>query len=235
MEGIRKKESIFTSRLMELRDEEYQIFQSKLTPNLSPEVIIGVRIPKVRLLAKELLREQAGQVEEFLGDLPHYYYDENNLHGLFLAEEKSFERVIERLESFLPHIDNWATCDIIHPKIFKRHKEELLPWILKWLESEHEYTLRFGIGTLMTYYMDKDFKEEYLEWVADVHNKAYYVQMMVAWYFATALTKQYESTLPILEKKILLPWTQNKAVQKARESRRIAEDRKAYLKSLKCK
>lgn len=230
-----KKKSIFYAQLEELADEEYQQFQAKLTPNLPPETIMGVRIPKVRALAKALMKEQPEQVEEFLQDLPHGYYDENNLHGVIISQKKDVEETIHLLNQFLPYVDNWATCDIMHPRSFSRHKGELLPWIFQCLSSEHEYTVRFGIGILLYDYLDEDFKVDYLERVANVSHRAYYVKMMVAWYFATALTKQYEAALPFLEEERLDVWTHNKAIQKARESRRISEERKSHLKGLKRK
>lgn len=233
MEKSRK--SVFYQPLVALADPDYQLFQSKLMPNVELQHILGVRIPNLRKLAKELGKSEPQKVEIFLTDLPHTYYDENNLHGLLISEEKDFTKILARLDEFLPHVDNWATCDIIGPRIFRKYTEELLPHIQRWMQSEHEYTIRFGIEMLMTWYLDDIFQPEYLQWVAAVRHDAYYVRMMIAWFFATALAKQYESTLPILEQKILVPWTHNKAIQKARESRRIMPERKDYLNTLKQK
>ena len=218
-------------RLFALQDLKYRDFQAKLMPTVDKNTIIGVRTPELRKLAKEFARRE--DVGAFLDELPHTYYDENNLHGFLLCEEKDFDRVITRLEDFLPYIDNWATCDLLSPKVFKKHKAELLPHIRRWLASSKVYTVRFGIEMLMSHYLDEGFVPEYLDAVAAVHSEEYYVNMMIAWYFATALTKQYDAALPYLVEQRLAPWTHNKTIQKAIESYRITDERKAYLRSLK--
>lgn len=241
MEAIKK--SIFYQELVELADEEYRQFSGKLTPNVLPERFLGVRIPLLRALAKRLLKTEGERVVQFLKDLPHGYYDENNLHGILLSEQKDFQKTIQHLEEFLPFVDNWATCDIMSPQAFKKQRRSKMPegseillcHIRRWMGSDHEYTIRFGIEMLMTHYLGEEFQTEYLEWVTSIRREEYYVKMMIAWFFATALTKQYEHTLPYIEKGVLEYWTHNKAIQKARESRLIPEDRKVYLQSLRRK
>lgn len=218
-------------RLFELQDVEYREFHSKLMPTVDPKKVIGVRVPVLRLLAKELSKRV--DVADFLIDLPHQYYEEDNLHGFLLEREKNYDKLIDGLDAFLPYVDNWATCDLMSPKIFKKHLDELLPHIRRWMASDHTYTIRFGMGMLMSFYLDEAFKPEYLEWVASMKSTEYYVNMMSAWFFATALTKQYESTLPLLLDNRLDVWVHNKTIQKARESYRIASERKAYLKTLR--
>ncbi len=227
--------SLFFNDLCALAEKDYSAFTAKLVPNIPPERILGVRIPALRNLAKGLIKDRPDDVAAFLADLPHDYFDENNLHGLLLAEIKDMERVIAALNLFLPYVDNWATCDIISPKAFKRQRDALLPAIRRWMASDREYTIRFGVEMLMTHYMAEDFDPAYLEWVAALRHDAYYVKMMVAWYFATALTKQYESAMPFIEGKHLDSWTRNKAIQKARESRLIPAERKDALQALKRK
>ena len=218
-------------RLFALQDLKYGDFQAKLMPTVDKSKIIGVRTPALRRLAKEFAKRE--DVGAFLDALPHGYYDENNLHGFILCECKEFDRVIARLDEFLPYIDNWATCDLLSPKVFKRQKAELLPHIRRWLASSKVYTVRFGIEMLMSHYLDEDFAPEHLEWVAAIRSKEYYVNMMIAWYFATALAKQYDTALPILLEHRLAPWTHNKTIQKAIESYRITDEQKAYLRMLK--
>ena len=220
-------------KLFELRDEDYAAFQSKLTPNVSPELFIGVRVPEVRKLAKAIKKQP--ETEKFLNKLPHKYYDENMLHGVLLSEMKDYESCVEKVEAFLPYVDNWAVCDIMSPKVFKKHKEELLVKIREWVSSKHTYTCRFGMEMLMSFYLDEDFKPEYLEIPAAVHSDEYYVNMMIAWFFATALAKQWEETIPYLEEKKLDVWVHNKTIQKARESYRITKEQKEYLQTLKIK
>lgn len=217
--------------LMEHRDEAYAEFQRKLIPSVAPESVIGVRTPDVRRLAKRISGEAC--CKEFLRECPHKYYDENQLHGFIISGIKDFHECIEELERFLPFIDNWATCDQTSPKVFRKKKKELLPYIEKWLRSEHTYTVRFAIGMLMQHFLDDDFRPEYLEMAAGVKSDEYYINMEIAWYMATALAKQWESAVPYVEEGRLAPWTHNKAIQKARESRRITDERKEYLKSLK--
>lgn len=228
-----KIEKEIRDRLFELQDLEYRDFHSRLMPTVDKELVIGVRTPALRKLAKELAKEE--EYMDFLSILPHKYYEENNLHGFLLEGIRDYKVCVERLNQFLPFVDNWATCDMMSPKIFKKHKEELLMEIQRWLASEHTYTIRYGINMLMTHYLDEDFKEEYLQWVAKLHSGEYYVNMMIAWYFATALAKQRDSAISYIEERRLEPWTHNKAIQKAVESRRISPEDKLYLKSLKIK
>ena len=219
--------------LFALQDEKYADFQAKLTPTIPRELFIGVRVPEVRKLAKKLYKNP--EHEEFLKELPHRYYDENMLHGLLISEEKDYERCVEKTEAFLPYIDNWAVCDIMSPKVFKKHKKELLLKIREWVLDEHTYTCRFGIEMLMSHFLNEDFKEEYLEIPVAVSSDEYYVKMMVAWFFATALAKQWDATISYLETNRLELWTHNKTIQKARESYRITAEQKEYLKGLKRK
>lgn len=217
--------------LFALQDVPYGDFQAKLVPNIPRERFIGVRVPEVRKLAKRLVKRP--EASQFLSDLPHKYYDENILHGLLLSEMKDFDACIEAVDRFLPHVDNWAVCDILSPKIFKTNKTPLLEKIKEWSASERTYTCRFGIGMLMSHFLDEDFQPDYLEIPASVHSEGYYVRMMVAWFFATALAKQWDEAIKTIEDHRLEVWTHNKTIQKARESRRITWKKKEYLKSLK--
>lgn len=220
-------------RLEELRDEEYRSFHSKLMPETAPDVIIGVRMPQLRKLAKEIsAMPEAGL---FMEQLPHRYYEENNLHGLLIEGMKDYNECMGALERFLPYVDNWATCDMIAPKVFAKHREDLLVHIRSWMESDLVYTVRFGTGMLMRHFLDDDFRVEYLDIVSALRSDEYYVNMMTAWYFATALAKQYEAALPYIEGRKLDVWTHNKAIQKARESRRVSREHKEYLGTLKIK
>ena len=219
--------------LFRLQDRDYGVFQQKLIPTAPPESFIGVRTPELRKLAKELVK--SGEAEAFLKDLPHKYFDEDQLHAFIVSEIKDYCRCLEELERFLPYVDNWATCDQMSPKVFKKHRKELLAPIKSWMESGETYTVRFGMGMLMEHYLDEDFDPSYLEAVASVVSEEYYVRMMQAWYFATALAKQYEAAVPFIEEKRLEPWTHNKAIQKSLESFRIPPERKEYLKSLRIK
>ncbi len=218
-------------RLYELEDKEYAAFQAKLTPGVPPESFIGVRVPMVRKLAKELIK--ANEYADFLQQLPHKFYDENMLHGLLVSEIKDYDRCIAEVDKFLPYVDNWAVCDIMSPKVFKKNKEALLTKIVEWSGSEHLYTSRFGIEMLMSHYLDDDFKPEYLDIPASVHSEEYYLKMMIAWFFATALAKQWDATIPYIENNKLDTWVHNKTIQKARESYRITDAQKEYLKTLK--
>jgi 3-methyladenine DNA glycosylase AlkD len=222
-----------TTKLFSLQDTAYRDFQVKLIPGMDAEKEIGVRTPELRKLAKELAKRE--DIREFLNDLPHQYFDENQLHAFILSGEKDFEKCMEDLERFLPYVDNWATCDQTSPKVFRKHRKELLESINRWIESEHTYTVRFAIKMLMEHFLDEDFDPAYPEMVAEVRSEEYYIRMMIAWYFATALAKQYEAVLPYLEQKKLDVWTHNKTIQKAVESYRITEEQKIYLKSLKRK
>ena len=220
-------------RLFELQDLKYRDFNSSLIPTVEKETVIGVRTPQLRKLAKELSKDP--DIENFMRTLPHKYYEENNLHGLIIEGMNGFNACLAEMNLFLPYIDNWATCDIISPKIFKKHLPELLDEIKVWMGSDHTYTIRFGIGMLMSFYMDDRFKPEYPEMVAGVKSEEYYVNMMIAWYFATALAKRYDEVISFIEEKRLEKWTHNKTIQKAVESYRITQERKTYLKTLKVK
>lgn len=213
------------------RDEGYQAFHRKLIPAVDPERIIGVRTPALRRVAASF--EKTPDCQRFLVSLPHWYYEENNVHGCLISRMKDPEAVLEALDRFLPYVDNWATCDMIVPKVFRQRPEALLLRIRQWLASDHPYTVRFGVGMLMRFYLDEGFQPAYLEWVASIRSHEYYVKMMVAWYFATALFKQYASALPYLEERKLEKWTHNKTIQKAEESNRISQERKNYLRKLK--
>ncbi len=219
------------NRLFELQDKEYAAFQSKLIPTLAKDKIIGVRIPAARKLAMQVIKD--GLANAFLKDLPHVFYDENILHSLLISEIKDYSECIRQVDVFLPYVDNWAVCDIIAPKVFKKNRQELIGKIKEWSSARQTYTCRFGLGILMCHYLDQDFVEEYLEIPALVQSDDYYVKMMVAWFFATALSKQWDAALPYLIKNRLDPWTHNKTIQKARESFRITKEQKIYLKELK--
>ena len=214
-----------------IKEEEYAAFQARLIPSIDPSTIMGVRVPKLRALAKSYIKDQ--ECQNFLVNLPHAYYDENMLHGILVSEIKDFDTCIEKIEAFLPYVDNWAVCDIMSPRIFKKHKKELLDRIKLWISSDQTYTCRFGLEMLMTHFLDDVFKPDYLDLVAGLRSQEYYVNMMIAWFFATALTKQWEASLPYIEARSLDDWTHNKAIQKARESLRISKERKDYLKGLK--
>ena len=222
-------ERLFSLRLFSLRDEKYAAFQRPLLPNLAPESIIGVRTPALRLLAKEL--RGSAEAEAFLAALPHRYFEENQLHAFLVAQERDYRRCIERLERFLPFVDNWATCDQLSPRVLGRHRAELLPEVRRWMASGHEYTCRFGIGMLMRYFLEPDvFSEEYLRWVAAIDREEYYVRMMQAWFFATALAKQWSAAEPYMHDGRLPDWVRRKAIQKALESFRIPPAHKAHLR-----
>lgn len=225
--------SELTNQLFELRDAEYAAFQAKLTPGIAQGKFIGVRVPILRNFAKTFAKDPAH--EAFLQQLPHDYYDENMLHALLLSQIKDYDTCIEQVERFLPYVDNWAVCDIMSPKVFAKHKSALLAKIREWSASPETYTCRFGLEMLMSFYLDADFCPEYLDIAAAARSEEYYVKMMVAWFFATALAKQWEATIPYIEKKVLAPWTHNKTIQKARESYRITPAQKEYLNTLKIK
>ena len=216
-----------------LQDKKYRDFQAKLIPTVDPETVIGIRTPALRSYAKELIKK--GEEAEFLKELPHRYFDENQLHAFILSAIKDYDRCMAEVERFLPFIDNWATCDQLSPKVFKKNRPQLLTHIREWLSSDKTYTVRFAIGMLMEHFLNEDFDPKYPEMVAAVKSDEYYINMMIAWYFATALAKQYEVVLPYFEEQRLEPWTHNKAIQKAVESRRITDEQKQYLKSLKVK
>lgn len=217
--------------LFALQDITYRDFQAKLIPNLAEGSMIGVRTPELRKLAKQMAKQE--EISVFLETLPHTYFDENQLHAFIISERKDFAQCMAGLTAFLPFIDNWATCDQLSPKVFKKHRQELLPYIREWIVSDQTYTVRFAIGMLMEHFLDEDFDTAYLDMVSAVRSEEYYINMMIAWYFATALAKQYEAALPYIEKERLAPWTHNKAIQKAIESNRITAEQKAYLRGLK--
>ena len=224
-----KKE--IAAELFRLQDPDYAAMQVRIIPTVAADRIIGVRTPALRALAKEL----AGSPEaaSFLSSLPHRYFDEDQLHAFVISLEKDFDTCVAQVEAFLPYIDNWATCDQLSPKAFKKAPEKLLPYIRKWIRSDRVYTARFAIGMLMQHFLDERFDPAYAEWVAAVRSEEYYINMMIAWYFATALAKQYDAVLPYLEEKKLADWTHNKAIQKSLESYRITPEQKAYLRALK--
>lgn len=220
-------------RLFALQDIAYRDFQCKLTPSVTPDRVIGVRMPKLRKVAREI--KGSAEAQAFLEALPHCYYDENNLHGLLLCQYADYEKTILALERFLPYVDNWATCDLLRPKAFEKHPPQLPAQIQIWIKQQHVYTVRFAVGMLLAFYLDEAFKPQYLAWVSNIRREEYYINMMVAWYFATALAKQYEAAIPYLQENRLPLWTHNKTIQKAIESRRISVEQKAYLKTLRQK
>ena len=219
--------------LFKFQDLKYRDMQIKIIPSVEAEAIIGVRTPDLRKYAKQLSKRE--DVQEFLDDLPHRYFDEDQLHAFILSEMKDYDRCIEEVEKFLPYVNNWATCDQMSPKIFKKNRKDLLKHIKKWTKSKKTYTIRFGVGMLMEHFLDEDFDIQYPELVAKLRSEEYYVNMMIAWYFATALAKQYDEILPYIENKKMDEWTHNKAIQKSVESYRITPEQKEYLKSLKIK
>ena len=219
------------AELIRLQDKKYAAFQSKLIPTVEMDRIIGVRTPVLRTFAKKLVKDE--DIASFLTSLPHQYFDEDQLHAFVISLEKDFDICIMEIEAFLPFIDNWATCDQLSPKVFKKEPEKLLPYIYIWIESDKVYTVRFAIGMLMQHFLDEKFNPKYADKVAAVRTEEYYITMMIAWYFATALAKQYASILPYLEEKRLDDWTHNKTIQKSVESNRITTEQKAYLKTLK--
>ncbi|MBR4049629.1 MAG: DNA alkylation repair protein [Clostridia bacterium] len=219
-----------TENLLKRQDTEYKAFHSKLMPTVDENRVIGIRMPVLRKFAKELSDEQA---KEFMQGLPHFYYEENNLHAFLIERIGDYDECIKAVNAFLPFVDNWATCDSLRPKAFKKHLPELLEQIKIWISSKETYTVRFGLEMLMCYYLDEAFKPEYLTLAAGVKSEEYYVNMMLAWFFATALAKQYDSTITFIENNILDIWVHNKTIQKAVESYRITDEQKVYLKTLK--
>ena len=212
-------------------DENYKKFNSSLLLTVSAETVIGVRTPALRKLAKELIKRK--DLSEFMNDLPHKYFEENQLHAFVISSMKEFDDMVRELEAFLPYVDNWATCDQMNPKIFSKHLPELLDLIKVWITSEKTYIVRFGLNMLMTYFLDDKFKPEYLALAVSVESEEYYINMMQAWFFATALAKQYDSALPYITEKKLAPWVHNKTIQKARESFRISKEQKEFIKQYK--
>ena len=220
------------NRLFELKDEKYKEFTLKLIPGLEPDNVIGVRTPQVAKIAKEIIK--SGDYSSFLDDCPHKYYEEMGIHVAIINSMKDYDSVIREIDRFIPHVDNWATCDGIKPrKAFSKNCDKLIIDAKRWIKSEHTYTKRFGIEMIMNFFLDDNFKREYNDLVASIRSDEYYINMMIAWYFATALAKQYNDTIPFIENRRLDEWTHKKTIQKARESYRITEEQKEYLKSLK--
>lgn len=218
-------------QLFELQDLKYRDFHSKLMPETDKETVIGIRTPVLRKFAKEFAR--TSEAEAFLRQLPHRYYEENNLHMMLITGIKDYEKCMEEIQRFLPCIDNWATCDYPAPKCFARHKDQVLEEAKRWISSGETYVIRYGIGMLMRLFLDEDFSSEYLEMAAAVQSQEYYVNMMIAWYFATALAKQWDATVPYIEQHKLSDWVHRKTVQKAVESYRITPEQKEYLKGFR--
>ncbi|MBQ3891316.1 MAG: DNA alkylation repair protein [Lachnospiraceae bacterium] len=219
--------------LFDNQDKEYRVFQQKLMPGIELENIIGVRLPVIRKIAKENAKTE--DAKKFLDLLPHKYYDENQLHGFLINLIKDYDECVKRIDEFLPYVDNWAVCDSINPKMLSKHKEELIKDIKRWVSSKETYTIRHGIHMLMAFFLDSDFKKEYLEIPAKIVSEEYYVNMMIAWFFATALAKKWDATITYIEEKKLPVWVHNKTIQKAIESFRVNEEHKQYLRSLKIK
>ncbi len=228
--GINVRERI-VSDLFSLRDPKYAEGQKNIIPTVDPKRLIGVRTPALRDYAKKLYKSE--HAEAFLSDLPHTYFDEDQVHAFVISLERDFEKCVRQVEAFLPYVDNWATCDQMLPKAFKKDPERLLPHIRKWIASAETYTIRFGVKELMEHFLGDNFSTEYPDMVADIRSDEYYVNMMRAWYFATALAKQHDMVLPYIEEKKLDDWTHNKAIQKSIESYRITDEQKAYLRTLK--
>ena len=218
--------------LFGMRDAAYAAFIAKLTPGFPPSHFIGVRVPLLRTIARSFAKEEAAS-QRFLSHLPHSYYEEDMLHGMLISLVKDYDRCLDLTDRFLPYVDNWAVCDTLSPKVFAKHKAQLLENILRWSSSSHTYTCRFGVRMLMTHFLDDSFSADFLEIPAAIRSEEYYVKMMVAWFFATALAKQWEATLPYLENRQLDPWTHRKTIQKAIESYRIPPERKDYLRTLR--
>ncbi|MBR5943621.1 MAG: DNA alkylation repair protein [Lachnospiraceae bacterium] len=218
-------------RLLEVKDDTYKEFQSKLVPNIDGETILGVRTPDMRNIAKEVFG--TSECERFLKDIPHKYYEENLVHMFLIGRIKNFDECVKATDEFLPYVDCWPVSDQSSPNVFKKNHEKLLPHIKRWIDSDHVYTSRFGIRILMNEFLDSDFKDEYLGLVAAKTGEDYYLKMMVAWYFATALAKQYDASIKYCVGKVLDPWTHKKAIQKAIESYRVTDEHKEYLRSLK--
>lgn len=218
--------------LFGMRDAAYAAFIAKLTPGFPPSHFIGVRVPLLRTIARSFAKEEAAS-QRFLSHLPHSYYEEDMLHGMLISLVKDYDRCLDLTDRFLPYVDNWAVCDTLSPKVFAKHKAQLLENILRWSSSSHTYTCRFGLRMLMTHFLDDSFSADFLEIPAAIRSEEYYVKMMVAWFFATALAKQWEATLPYLENRQLDPWTHRKTIQKAIESYRIPPERKDYLRTLR--
>lgn len=219
------------NKLYDMQDKKYLDFQSKLIPNIDKDSIIGVRSPDLKKIAKDMYKSDTYKL--FLDELPHKYFEENQLHSFIISEIKDYNDCVSLINKFLPYVDNWATCDQLNPKCLKKDLDNLIIEIKKWIKSSDTYTIRFGIITLMRYFLDDKFDKSYLKLVSNIKSSEYYVNMMISWFFATALAKQYDSTIYIIENKILDDWTHNKTIQKCIESNRITLDKKEYLKSMK--
>ena len=228
-----------TDELFKMQDNQYRAFQVRLIPNIPKDSVIGVRTLALKRFAKELYKASkldkkvAGEIDEFFASLPHQYFEHNQLHAFLISEESDFKTCVSLIEQFLPFIDNWATCDQCSPKVFKKNKTKLLPYIQTWLETNKTYTVRFAIGMLLAHFLDENFSFGYLDMVLKVQSEEYYVKMMQAWYFATALAKQYDKAIVYIESKRLDKWVHNKTIQKAIESYRITDEKKRYLRTLK--
>lgn len=233
MQDIEKR---IREQLISLSDSDYKVFHSKLIPNIEPDAILGVRTPELRKFAKEVVRTSTeSEIDAFMRILPHKYYDENNLHAFLIEQIKDYDKCVEAIDRFLPYVDNWATCDMMRPKVLGKNLDKLADQAVTWINSEHTYTKRFGIGMLMTFYLDDAFDEKYVKLVSKIVSDEYYVNMMVSWYFATALAKQYAAVIPYIEENRLPDFVHNKSIQKAIESNRISKETKEYLKTLKRK
>lgn len=226
-------QSYVKKKLFELQDLQYKNFHSKLMPTVNPDKIIGVRVPQLRKFAKEF--SKTSESDEFIKTLPHQYYEEDNLHAFIIEQIKDFDKTVNELNRFLPFVDNWATCDMMTPKSFKNNTDRLIGQIYLWIESNRIYEVRFAVNMLMKFYLDGNFKEEYLSGVASIKSDEYYINMVRAWYFATALAKQWDSAIKIIEENCLDVWTHNKTIQKSVESFRITAEQKEYLKKMKRK
>lgn len=221
------------TQLFAMQDIKYRDFHAKLMPTVSKDRVIGIRVPVLRKFSKEFFKTE--RATSFLDTLPHTYFEEDNVHAFLIEQIKDFNLCIQKTEAFLPFIDNWATCDMLRPKVFKKHKKELLPYVLRWLKSDKTYTVRFGIGMLLSFYLSEDFDPSFLKEVSKIQSDEYYINMMIAWYFATALALQYEHTIPYLAEKKLPLFVHNKTIQKAIESYRLSKETKDYLRTLKIK
>ena len=220
-------------KLLAMQDTAYRDFNAKLIPTVDPKLMIGIRTPLLRKFAKDLFKTEPNQAAAFMQTLPHRYFEENNLHAFLIENIKDFDTAITETERFLPFIDNWATCDSFSPSIFKKYPDAVYQKILTWIQASHTYTVRYAIGLLLSNYLDERFKPEMLELVSAVKSEEYYINMMIAWYFSFALIKQYDAALPYIKKQTLAPFTHNKTIQKAIESRRISPEIKDYLRTLK--
>ena len=232
----RSTEQKIRQQLREMQDLAYRDFHAKLIPNIDKETVIGVRTPALRAYAKKLCKEEPQTAACFLQKLPHAYYEENNLHGLLIGQSaKTPQEALDQIDAFLPYVDNWATCDMLPPKIFRKDLPLMRSRILPWLASEETYRVRFAIVAMLTFFLDEEFEESDLTRLAEIHSEEYYINMAIAWYYSFALIKQYDRTIGLFEAKKLAPWIQNKSIQKAIESYRIAPETKAYLRTLKSK